>query len=333
MTNSLSVTFKVVLSLCMAAAFIGTTLRYKQQSSPSASVVESLKKKALRGLKGVNSNSASSDEHRQLQYFVQGGGGGSANLYYSAAVKSEALTDAYSASSGSGEVKGGGSASIIGPSGSAAAGGRGGGVIKGGFGLYAFNGADAYAAGGGQVAGYGGGSGQYFPGQNAPNSKVGGEEDTNGAGFITVLEEEDGSTGGGAGAIAFAQGAGFGNLTAKNPGQFAKGNATGSTTAFGIGYGQGANSEGTAGGTADVVANGAGGGGGQAGVAPTINANAANTPNGQGGQVTFNAVGFGSASALGGGYIGADPKVPQPYFPAFVIPGFPANNPGIGRSP
>jgi hypothetical protein len=275
-------------------------------------------KKALRGkVKGVN---------RKLQYFVQGGGGGSANLYYSASVKAEMNTDAYSASSGSGEVKGGGLASIIGPDGSAQAGGRGGGLIKGGFGLYAFNMGSGYASGGGQVAGYGGGSGQYFPGQNAGKSKNEATEDANGSGFITALEEEEGSTGGGAGAIAFAQGAGFGNLTAPFGG-FATGNATGSTTAFGLGYGQGSNSEGTAGGTADVTANGSGGGGGTAGSGPKEG-----VATGPGGQVEFEGVGFGSSSALGGGYIGEDPKNPEPYFPAFVIPSF-AGKKGIGKSP
>jgi hypothetical protein len=284
-------------------------------------------KKALRGkVKGVNNSK------RNLQYFVQGGGGGSANLYYSAMVKAEEDTDAYSASSGSGEVKGGGLASIIGPDGSAQAGGRGGGLIKGGFGLYAFNKGSGYASGGGQVAGYGGGSGQYFPGKNAGKSKDEATEDANGSGFITALEEEEGSTGGGAGAIAFAQGAGFGNLTAPALG-FATGNATGSTTAFGLGYGQGSNSEGVAGGTADVTANGSGGGGGTAGTAPTAPAdpNDPNVGTGPGGQVTFEGVGFGSSSALGGGYIGADPKNPEPYFPAFVIPSF-AGKTGIGNS-
>lgn len=214
---------KVLLSLLVVAAFIGTTVRYNQrqnESSQPASI-----KKALRGLKGNSMSNGIgntlrnvNDADRSLQYFVQGGGGGSANLYYSATVKADNGTDAYSASSGSAEVKGGGVASIIGPNGGAAAGGRGGGLIKGGFGLYAFNGAEGYASGGGQVAGYGGGNGQYFPGSNAGK---GGkdkddtpEEDANGSGFITALEEEDGSTGGGAGAIAFAQGAGFGNLTA-----------------------------------------------------------------------------------------------------------------------
>lgn len=261
---------------------------------------------------------------------MQGGGGGSANLYYSAMVKAEDDTDAYSASSGSGEVKGGGLASIIGPNGSAQAGGRGGGLIKGGFGLYAFNGASGYASGGGQVAGYGGGSGQYFPGKNAGKSKDDATEDADGSGFITALEEKEGSTGGGAGAIAFAQGAGKGNLTAPALG-FATGNATGSTTAFGLGYGQGSNSEGSAGGTADVTANGSGGGGGQAGDKPTIVAGGPNTGIGAGGQVQFEGVGFGSSSALGGGYIGEDPKDPDPYFPAFVVPAFSGKN-GIGAS-
>jgi hypothetical protein len=263
---------------------------------------------------------------------VQGGGGGSANLYYSAMVKAEKDTDAYSASSGSGEVKGGGLASIVGPDGSAQAGGRGGGLIKGGFGLYAFNKGSGYASGGGQVAGYGGGSGQYFPGKNAGKSKNEATEDADGSGYITALEEKEGSTGGGAGAIAFAQGAGFGNLTAPALG-FATGNATGSTTAFGLGYGQGSNSEGSAGGTADVTANGSGGGGGTAGEAPDP-AVGTNPPTGKGdgGQVTFEGVGFGSSSALGGGYIGEDPKNPEPYFPAFVVPAF-AGKEGIGSSP
>jgi hypothetical protein len=267
--------------------------------------------KALRGkVKGVNSS------HRKLQYFVQGGGGGQINLYYSAMVNAEMGTDAYSASSGSGEVKGGGLASIIGPDGSAQAGGRGGGLIKGGFGLYAFNEGAGYASGGGQVAGYGGGSGQYFPGQNAGKSKDDSTEDANGSGFVDALEGDEGSTGGGAGAIAFAQGVARGNLTAPIGG-FATGNATGVTTAFGIGYGQGSNSEGTAGGTADVFANGAGFGGGTAGTAPV---NGVGT--GPGGQVTFEALGFGSSSALGGGYIGENPKDPDPYFPLFVNPSF-----------
>jgi hypothetical protein len=285
--------------------------------------------KVLRGrVKGVNSS------NRKLQYFVQGGGGGSANLYYSSMVKAEEDTDAYSASGGSGEVKGGGLASIIGPDGSAQAGGRGGGLIKGGFGLYAFNEGSGYASGGGQVAGYGGGSGQYFPGKNAgKKGKDKAEEDANGTGFITALEGKEGSTGGGAGAIAFAQGAGFGNVTAPITGSFATGNATGSTTAFGLGYGQGENSEGTAGGTADVTANGSGGGGGTAGVAPMAAAMAGDPPVGQGpgGKVVFEGVGFGSSTALGGGYIGADPKNPEPYFPAFVIPSF-AGKKGIGKS-
>jgi len=283
-----------------------------------------------RGLKGSKEPSTNSQQQeRSLQYFVQGGGGGSADLYYGAFVKSTNTAPAYSASSGSGEVKGGGSASIIGPNGSAAAGGRGGGLIKGGFGLYAFNDASGYASGGGQVAGYGGGSGQYFPGSNAPKSKDEAVDDTDGAGTVTSLEgEETGSTGGGAGALAFAQGAGFGNLTAP-AGGFAVGNATGATSAFGLGYGQGSNSEGSAGGTADVLANGFGGGGGVAGEAP----NAAGAGVGMGGFVQFNGVGFGSATALGGGYIGADPKEPEPYFPSFVIPSFPANNAAIGRPP
>jgi hypothetical protein len=286
-------------------------------------------KKALRGgVKGENSSK------RNLQYFVQGGGGGSAVLYYSASVKAEEDTDAYSASGGSGEVKGGGVASIIGPNGSAQAGGRGGGLITGGFGLYAFNEGYGYASGGGEVAGYGGGSGQYFPGSNAGKSKNGATEDADGSGFITALEEENGSTGGGAGAIAFAQGAGRGNLTAPVDGAFAVGNATGNTTAFGLGYGQGSNSEGVAGGTADVKANGKGGGSGQVGYGPTvIDPNGPNTPStGMGGQIFFEGVGFGSSSALGGGYIGEDPQDPSPYFPAFVIPEF-TGKAGIGKSP
>lgn len=100
------------------------------------------------------------------------------------------------------------------------------------------------------------------------------------------------------------------------------GNATGVTTAFGLGYGQGQNSEGSAGGTADVTAEGSGGGGGQAGEAPIIVVGGNNTGQGNGGAVTFNGVGFGSSSALGGGYIGADPKEVTPYFPAFNSPQF-----------
>jgi hypothetical protein len=273
----------------------------------------------------TSSRSQPQNSKRNLQYFVQGGGGGSASLYYTSKVDAEVDTDAYSASSGSGEVKGGGLASIRGPNGKAAAGGAGGGTIKGGFGLYAFNQGTGYASGGGQVAGYGGGSGQYFPGSNAGKSKDAPEQYEN-KGFISALDGKSGSTGGGAGAIAFAQGVGRGNLTAPVAGSFAIGNATGMTTAFGYGYGGGSNSEGDAGGEAVVNAFGNGGGGGTAGEAPI-----AGVGQGMGGQVIFEGIGYGASSAIGGGYIGADPKEPEPYFPAFVIPKFTGKK-GVGNT-
>jgi hypothetical protein len=266
-----------------------------------------------------------------LQYFVQAGGGGSANLYYFGSVLAEEDTDAYTESSGSGKVEGGGKASIIGPNGSAAAGGKGGGLIKGAFGLYSFNQGYGYASGGGEVAGYGGGSGQYFPGSNAGKSKDKAEEATQDSGFVSALNGKQGSTGGGAGALAFAQGVGRGNLTAPVDGSFATGNATGMVTAFGSGYGQGSNSEGIAGGDAIVKSYGNGGGSGTAGEAPTGPADM-KMGQGMGGQVVFEGVGFGSSTAIGGGYIGANPQNPKPYFPAFVIPtkNF-ANKNGVGN--
>jgi hypothetical protein len=264
-------------------------------------------------------------DKRNLQFFVKGGGGGSAKLYYAASVYAEMGADAYSASSGSGEVSGGGVASVFGPDGSAMAGGRGGGTIKGGFGLYAYNYGTGYANGGGEVFGYGGGNGQYFPGNDAGKSKDKGKEEVYGDGSVDEIKEKDGSTGGAAYGIAFAQGVGLGNLTAPMTGSFVTGNATGMTTAFGVGSGQGSNSHGSAGGEADVYAYGNGGGSGTAGTAP-INGVAT----GDGGQVTFEGVGYGSSSANGFGYIGENPQAESPSMNAFVIPTSSVADKGIG---
>jgi hypothetical protein len=306
---------------------------YSQKQPQGRSTNRSLRSKGVSPLHMSSSSatgtaSSLASPVRALQAtggMVQGGGGGSAKLYYAAGVMSAAGKTATAEQSGSGTVMGMGFGTISGPDGMASAGGRGGGNISGGFALSAFNGAFGNAIGGGQVGGFGGGSGQFVPGMNAqaimnanktqppiPTDVFG-----NPTGPAPTLGFS-GSTGGGGGAIAFAQGLGAANITAAGAGQFGAANATGVTTAFGIGYGQGSNSDGVAGGNAVSQANAVGGGAATAGEAPT-----GLTPAGNGGLTQF--LGFASSSAtnVGGGYFGGDPKTPTPYFPAFVIPALP----------
>jgi hypothetical protein len=237
----------------------------------------------------------------QVEGSVEGGGGGTLTLEYSSNVDSVAGKTSTADTAGTGSVMGMGFGSIRGPNGMAAAGGYGGGNIEGGFSLTAFNGASGNAIGGGQLGGFGGGVGQFVPGQNS-----------NGL---------TGSTGGAGGALAFALGLGAANLTAPGAGEFAAANATGKSDAFGGGYGLGSNSQGIAGGNAVSEAAAEGGGAGEAGMAPVEGVPSTML----GGNTNF--IGIGQASALntGSGFFGNMVDVNQPIVPfvsGFAFPTF-----------
>lgn len=237
---------------------------------------------------------------------VQGGGGGFAKLVYTSTISTMMSMPPGGASAlmtGTAVVKGSGSGSIIGPNGMAVAGGRGGGNISGAIDFYAFNGGDVIGGGGGLVGGFGGGSAQFNPGMNAPTG---------------LTAPGDLSTGGGGAASAFSQGLGFANVTAPKIGSFARGNSTGITTAYGIGYGIGSNSLGIGGGNAAVLVNGEGGGNAIVGEAPV----GGSAGNADGGRVDFLGISNNAATAAAGGYTGVIPKVATPYLPAFTIPTF-----------
>jgi hypothetical protein len=296
---------------------------HSQKQTKGRSTKRSLRVKGM----SMPSSAAASSLPRALQATgaVSAGGGGSATLFYAAKVNSETGMTATAMQAGTGEVMGMGFGSIVGPDGMASAGGRGGGNITGGFNLYAFNGGFGNAIGGGQVGGFGGGSGQFVPGMNAQiiNAMDAPAESTGmcgGAGAPTPFMFF-GATGGGGGAIAFAQGLGAANITSDGVGEFAAANATGITTSFGIGYGQGSNSDGLAGGNAVSFANAEGGGAGEAGGAPTAGGVASTV---EGGLVQFFGGSTSLATNVGGGYFGAMPKIPTPYFPPFVVPDSPA---------
>lgn len=257
--------------------------------------------------------------NRKLQYgTVQGGGGGSFSGSYISAVDSEqgSMTGATATQAGAGSLSGGGFGTIRGPNGYVSAGGGGGGNIDGDLVVYGFNGGEGITSGKKRVEGFGGGSAQFFALQNAPNASTStdtGTANSTETGTATITDtgnNTDTSTGGGGGSIASAQTTGSTNLTATGNGAYATGNSTSDNSAYGVGYGQGTIPRGSAGGRVFSDASGQSGGAGTAGEAPITG-----VAQGMGGASQFNGTGGGDSIAVAGGYIGTDPKEPDPYIP------------------